>query len=467
VPPRSIVPLLSLALALGACGSSAASPAPPADEALEIGWSGVPRDPLPAVREASAAALRLEGEAALGDEARRVHEGARAAFERVLERDPDELEARFRLACLHARLGDAAAALAALRTLLARDLPSFAPRLETEPALAALAAGPAWSALTAHRRDLEARWDDALARGVPVVWAAPRQELPPPDEELDPRVRRVMQAGVWLAREGRFVPMGPRLVVEVPLPREELALAATVLDPARRAVLLVEGEGSWSDAGPLGAVAFAVLDAGRGTERARFVSGVAGPRFVPPVRLSATEAGGALSFFEDTAAGPVPRALGVAPASAPALVVERTRAAVALPTWAPGGLALDGDVVRLGAGPAEAPLPPEQRAEGAPRLLRWAPRDEFSAWLLTAALEPDGWGASRLRAPALSVVGVASGRLAVRSVLRAPEGPAALLIHGPGAYAQLGERLYRLAPSADPIPLPAGLHLVSGEAAPE
>ncbi len=452
---------------LGACGPSAGVLPSSAGEGSEIGWDGVPREPAAAVREAAAAALRLEGEAlgAPDAEARRVHEGARAAFERVLERDPDHLEARFRLACLHARLGDAAQALGALRIVLARDLPSFAPRLDTEPALAPLAASPAWSELTSHRRALEARWDAALARGVPVVWASPREELPAPNEELDPRVRRAMQAGVWLARERRFVPMGPRLVVEVPLPREELALAATVVDPPRRAVLLLEGEGSWSDTGPLGAVAFAVLDAGRGTERVRFVSGLAGPRFVPPVRLAATEAGGALSFFEDSAAGPLPRALGVAPSGAPALVVERTRAAVALPTWTPGGLALDGDAVRLGAGPAEAPLPPEQRLGAAPRLVRWAPRDEFSTWLLSAALDPDGWGASRLRAPVLSVVSVASGRLAVRAVLHAPEGPAALLVAGPGAYAQLGERLYQLTPSADPVLLPAGLRLVPGDPA--
>jgi hypothetical protein len=65
----------------------------------------------------------------------------------------------------------------------------------------------------------------------------------------------------------------------------------------------------------------------------------------------------------------------------------------------------------------------------------------------------------------LSVVSVASGRLAVRSVLRAPAGPAALLSRGADAYAQLGERLYRLTSSADPEPLPEGLRLVPGDPA--
>jgi tetratricopeptide (TPR) repeat protein len=446
-------------------------PAP--ETPIAIGWDHLPGDPARAARAANAEALRLHGEALGAGEAdaRRIYEGSLAAFERVVEADPDYLSARFNVACALSRLGRASEAVEILRALLTIDYPGFAPRIDADPDLGPLAATPAWSALAEHRRALEARWDEALAAGVPVVHVTPREEIPAANEELDVRVRRTMQAGVWLARERRFVPMAPRLVQEVDAMTESLMLGGTVVDPARHAVLSFEGEGSWSEGGgPIGGGTFVVYDAGRGTERARFVSGRDGPRYCPPVTLHATDDGGAIAFLEEVGDEFVERTRviggGAHDALArPQLSVSFEHASVRLPTWSPAGLAVDGDVVRLGAGGAEAPLPAEHHvwAGAGERVVRWAPRDEHSDWLLTAALQQEQWDTYHALRPALSIVGVAPGSLTAELVLSARTGIGAILSTEREAYAQIGDVVYRLTASTDPEALPDELRLIPTE----
>jgi hypothetical protein len=434
----------------------------------------VPSDPDRAAREANAAALRIHGHA-LGageDEARRVWQGSLLAFERVVEASPDYLNARFNVACALCRLGRSEEALSILRELLRIDLPSFAPRLDADPDLGPLASAPGWQELVAYRRSLEARWDEALAAGVPVVHVTPRETIPAGDEDAAERVRLTMQAGVWLAPEGRFVPMAPRIVREVDALVLSLTLGATVVDRAHRAVLSFEGEGSWSEGGgPIGGGTFVVHDAGRGTERARFSSGRDGPSFCPLIVFHATDDGGAIAFRVETPDGDVverTRVLGsgvLDGAVRPALAVNFAHATVLLPTWAPGGLTVDGGVVRLGPGSAEAALPPEHHVprEVGARVVRWAPRDEHSDWLLTAAIEHVEWDSYSAVRPALSLVGVASGSLTVQLVLSARTGIGALVSTEREAYAQIGDALYRLTAGTEPERLPEGLVLVPSE----
>lgn len=453
----------------------AAAPSPPVAPArASIGWDHVPRDPAAAARAINRDALRVHGHAlgAPEDEARRVYEGSLVAFQRAVEAEPDYLAARFNAACALSRLGRADEAVAILRELLAIDLPSFAPRVDSDPDLGPLSGTPAFAALTAFRAELSAAYDEALAAGVPVVHVTPPETIPAAGEDADAHVRRTMQAGVWLEEERRFVPMAPRLVSEAESLTAGLVLLVQVVDAPHHAVLSLEGEGSWSEGGgPIGAGTFVVFDAGRGTERARFVSGH--PAFVPGVEgiaFHATADGGALRFTEETDEGDwIVHTRGAFDAAMrPAIALSLAHASVLLPTWSPSGLEVEGDVARLGAGDARVALPAEHHVgRSMTRFERWAPRDEHSDWLLTAAIEPIEWDSSRAMRPALSFVGVGAGTLTVELVLSARTGVGAILPGAHGAYAQIGDAVYRLtastSASAPPDALPAGLRLIPSE----
>lgn len=465
LPPSSPEP----AAALAPPGAPAPSARP------SIGWDHVPRDPTAAARAINRDALRVHGHAlgAPEDEARHVYQGSLVAFQRAVEAEPDYLAARFNVACALSRLGRADEAVAILRELLAIDLPTFAPRVDSDPDLGPLAGTAQFAALTTLRAELALAYDDALARGVPVVHVTPREEIPAAEDDVDAHVRRTMQAGVWL--DGRFVPMAPRLVSEAESLTAGLTLLAQVVDVAHHAVLSFEGEGSWSEGGgPIGAGTFVVYHAGRGAERARFVSGRDGPRYCPGILFHATEDGAAIAFTEETPSDLVERhrvvgAGAYSEAARPAILVNFQHATVLLPTWEPSGLGVTGDVARLGAGSTEAALPREHHvwAGAGERFVRWAPRDEHSDWLLTAAIGHVEWDNYRAVRPALSIVGVGPGALTVELVLSAHTGIGAIVPAEHAAYAQIGDAVYRLtastSASAPPAALPEGIRLIPAE----
>src|SRR5262249_46460234 len=81
------------------------------------------------------------------------------------------------------------------------DLPAFAARLESEPALAALRASEFGLRLREHASALAGPWLEAAHRGLPaVLWEGA-------EDEVSILRSRVLRAGVYLHDVRRFLPL--------------------------------------------------------------------------------------------------------------------------------------------------------------------------------------------------------------------------------------------------------------------
>ncbi len=194
-----------------------------------------------AAREANAAAL--------------VHHAAgrytesEAGFRAAMEASPDYRSARFNHACALARLGRSADAWTELEGLLCADLPSFAPRLRTDPDLESVRAEHEVDAVIAA---IAARYRDAARSGTPMVAFEHGPELDQ-DQGVWGTAWEESQAGVWLDASGVFVPMGPRHHVSGVRQGESeaLPLPATRYDPETGNVMSVLARGNLSEGGGL------------------------------------------------------------------------------------------------------------------------------------------------------------------------------------------------------------------------
>jgi hypothetical protein len=213
--------------------ASAPEPAPvppPAAPAEPEGLSGIPLDTLgweviPPEPPARAFQANAKG---VQQHDRGHHAEARARFEEALRLEDSYDLARYNLACALARLDEHEAALAELKTVLARDLPRFKRPVLEDPDLAHLRRGDAGDALRQFLDALEGAWAAALADGAPVVlWAGA-------DDAIGDAQRAQGQAlrpGVWRHGPKRFVPAFE--VVEHPL--------AAFVDGPHGQVLVVTG----------------------------------------------------------------------------------------------------------------------------------------------------------------------------------------------------------------------------------
>lgn len=445
------------------------APAPVADPPVEvtpIGWDHLPVDPDPSARAANGDALRIHGHAlgASEEEARRVYEGSAIAFQRVADAHPDYLNARFNQACALARLGRHDEAIDILRTLVTLDLPSFGPRIDSDPDLASLAEAPAFFGLQQEREALRVRYLAALEVGVPVVQVTPEEILPAMRDDEGETHRTVYQAGVWLASERRFVPMAPRTVRAVDDLLANLDLTAIAVDRARGAVLEFLGTGTWSEGGgPIDQGAFYVFDAATGRVRAQLDMRRPSATWEPPIAAHATESGAAMRFVRENRAGDFPTITEGAfdETVRPSIAVTLAHASVLLPHGAPpDGVVLDGDA--LVRGDARVALPRQHHAaRSTVRTATWVPRDDRSAWLMTAVIEQVEWDSMRPGPVALSVVALGDDTITVTLLEHVAAGVGALLAAPDGtAYAQLGPRVVHLTPDGLGETLPEGLYLL-------
>jgi len=256
-------------VALGACGeASSGTPAPqpveqpaPPSEPSPPGppsQQGTPAAPTPAASCASvglaradviSAAARDANAAALAHHAAGRYTESEAGFRAAMEASPDYRSARFNHACALARLGRVAEAWSELEGLLCADLPSFAPRLRTDPDLASVRAEHEVDAVIAS---IAARYRDVARAGTPLVAFEHGPELDQ-DQGVWGTAWEESQAGVWLDAAGVFVPMGPRHHVSGVRQgeNEALPLPATRYDPATGHVMSVLARGNLSEGGGL------------------------------------------------------------------------------------------------------------------------------------------------------------------------------------------------------------------------
>jgi len=159
-----------------------------------IGWDAIPEAPSDA-----AAALNREGleRHDAGD-----YEASAAAFARAVAAAPGWDIYRYNLAAALSRRGELGHAAEHLNALLARDLPSFGPRLRADPDLEALRESPHGARLRDTVDSVRGPWRDALRDGVIAVAFRPH--------ESDARPPTLRRGGVYLHAERRFVPLGPR-----------------------------------------------------------------------------------------------------------------------------------------------------------------------------------------------------------------------------------------------------------------
>lgn len=227
---------------LGGMASPAAADPPVAAEGA-LGSSAAHPDPSGPARRQNIAALRHHRAGRFAQ--------ARDGFRRALAEAPDYPIARYNLACALSRLGEVDAAARELEALLASDLPRFGPRLDEDPDLLNLRASAAGATLRARVQALRTAWAGALAAGVPVTitgrtggtaWA---------------------QAGVWVSRTRRFVPMAPPVTV-TPWDPMGIPLTAAQVDPALGRVVAVTGQGRNADVPAIDRMRLLVFRAGEG-----------------------------------------------------------------------------------------------------------------------------------------------------------------------------------------------------------
>lgn len=171
-----------------------ADPVEDDDEPPAIGWDAIPEAPSDEAR-----ALNREGleRHEAGD-----YEASAASFARAVAAAPAWDIYRYNLAAALARRGELEHAATHLTALLARDLPSFGPRLESDPDLAALRDSPAAARLRDTVESLRGPWRAALRDGVITVAYRPR--------ESNARPPALLRGGAYLHDARRFVPLGPR-----------------------------------------------------------------------------------------------------------------------------------------------------------------------------------------------------------------------------------------------------------------
>lgn len=221
----------------GATPEQAPEPVDPAPAPVVIGYATLPAEP-----DDAAIALNRR---ALAVHQRGDFEASEAAFHAVLEASPGYALARFNHACALARLGRLDEARVSLEALLAEDLPTFGPRLEADPDLAALREGAHAASLASTRARVEAAYRRALAEGQIVTRVAEVPRALPREGRV---ARRTVRVGVWLAGERRFVPMGPRVARSADEPEPSaMVLATGALDRELGIVISLTGLGRWSE----------------------------------------------------------------------------------------------------------------------------------------------------------------------------------------------------------------------------
>jgi hypothetical protein len=395
-----------------------------------------------------------------------------AAFRAFAEAHPAYLMARFNHACALARLGRTGEARALYESLLVLDLPTFGPRLDTDEDLAALREGEHGRALSAWR----ARAMDAYSRALRDGAAVVHEVVELRDEAVDPSQgadRVTVHAGVWLAAERRFVPMGPRVSSSshsgIP---GLIVLSASVLDRALGVVIAFWGEGADAEgADYITAAHVAAWRAGVGTELASQHAPCVSEGHCSFPELHATDGGVAVRFIDidggsfDT---PIERTFGQGDArfapearpsiecsqagcvtrlATPEVPVRVERGARATVTW-PGGGQSTFDLDRAHAW---------HRRFRTNAVVRAIADGDGAVYLATAERVSYDWNTgygasaiSRLDRETGRAVLVIGGR-AVVALDRGPDG---------SVYLQVGEHLERRAPGASVgEPLPGGLHL--------
>ncbi len=380
-----------------------------------------------------------------------------AAFGALARERPSFLFARFNHACALARLERLDEAHAILEELLALDYPTFAPRLDADEDLAALRAGAHAEILADLRARIEAAYRAAMREGVPIVYVDD-------DPGERPGTARVVQAGVWLARERRFVPMGPRIVQG----REEYeeCIAATVLDAERGVVVAISGQGMRAEGGDyLRAARVGAWEAptGRELER-RLFSTVSLPE------IHALPGGAALRHFdlerESFEEHPIDVLMAASEgrydaARRPRLRCDQESCDVA---W-DGEVSLEvtrelGVTIAWGEGATTVTLDPAHRGHRHARTRTWSVRAERGAWVISRESISFDWTPG-VGAAAISYVDRESG--AVTRVL-AGRGLAGARVGPDGSvYLQLGDRVERhAAGSLEGEALPPGLRIEAG-----
>jgi hypothetical protein len=126
-------------------------------------------------------------------------------FTRAVEIAPDDMIARFDVACAASRAGDVARAAAEMERLVSWDLPAYAAKLDADADLDALRKSPRGAALRARIGALQSAYSSAMKAGVAaVVYRAA-----PPAFDKNVLTPTWVRAGVWVEARRRFVPLSP------------------------------------------------------------------------------------------------------------------------------------------------------------------------------------------------------------------------------------------------------------------
>jgi|GEM_PF-3203622 len=258
----------SLLVAWLAGGCSCEAPEPSAPPLVPEHSSDEPATgPVPA-NTAACASVGITSDPVVSDAARRANEDALTAHERgdyaasergfatALADAPSYRGARFNHACALSRLDRLDEARSELLALLCEDLPTYAPRVHTDADLEAVRADllPVLPAIAEQFRR-------AAAAGTPLVSFT---HGPAMFEQAGTEWEEA-QAGVYLAGERRFIPMGPRIhqrQMQAASGSGGFPLLATRYDPQLHRVLLLIARGSDAEGGSvLGPVEARVYDA--------------------------------------------------------------------------------------------------------------------------------------------------------------------------------------------------------------
>jgi len=210
------------------------APTPPTSSHAEappcaaLGYAAAPRSPTKAAQ-----ALNLR---ALAEHRAGRYESSARGFESALALEPTYAAARFNLACAHARLERLEEARRAIHALLCEDLPSYAPRLTSDPDLEPLRAE-----LSALVPAIARQYAAAAASGAALVAGGTDLIEHRPDSAWT-------QPGIWSHGARRFVPMGPR-VREGTASSSGWPIAAAHFDAHRMRSLIVTMQGNDAEGG--------------------------------------------------------------------------------------------------------------------------------------------------------------------------------------------------------------------------
>jgi len=215
-PPASVQTLTPL--------TPPASPHAGAPPCAALGYAAAPRSPTKVAQ-----ALNL---LALAEHRAGRYESSARGFESALELEPTYAAARFNLACALARLERLDEARRAIHTLLCEDLPSYAPRLTSDPDLEPLRAE-----LSALVPAIARQYAAAAASGASLVAGGTDLVEERPESAW-------IQAGIWSHGARRFVPMGPRVREGTTTSSPSWPIAAAHFDADRMRSLVVTMQGN-------------------------------------------------------------------------------------------------------------------------------------------------------------------------------------------------------------------------------